>query len=136
MDRLAFQQGPPSRRPASPLDGHSLHIFDELGRVTVSLREEEHPVLLPSYRGVVGATKAASRFNKRLQHRLEIEGRAADDLEHVGGGGLLLKRFPQLVQQSSVLDGDDGLAGEISDQFDLLIREGANLKAIDANNTD
>ena len=35
--------------------------------------------------------KAASRFNERLQHRLEIEGRAANDLEYVGGGGLLLE---------------------------------------------
>jgi hypothetical protein len=38
------------------------------------------------------AAKAASRFNERLQHRLEIKGRAADDLEDVGGGGLLLQR--------------------------------------------
>src|SRR5262249_31730525 len=80
MDHLPFQQGPSSRRPASSLDGHSLDIFDELRRVTVSLREEEHPVLLTSYRGVVGATKAASRFNERLQYRLEIEGRTAERL--------------------------------------------------------
>src|SRR5215467_5692650 len=60
MDHPTFQQGPSSRCPASPLDGHSLDIFDELGRVTVSLREEEHSILLSSYRGVVGVTKAAS----------------------------------------------------------------------------
>ena len=42
----------------------------------------------------------------------KIESRAADDLEHVGGGGLLLQRFPQLVEQPRVLDGDDGLRGE------------------------
>src|SRR5262249_43994606 len=97
MDDPTFQQGPPSRRPASPLDGHSLDIFDELGRVTVSFREEEYPVLLPGYRGVVGAAKAASRFNERLQHRLEIESRAADNLEHVGSGRLLPQRFAQLL---------------------------------------
>ena len=64
----------------------------------VGLRKEEHPVFLPSYRGEVGVTKAASRFNERLQHRLEIEGRAADDLEYVGGGRLLLQGFAQLVE--------------------------------------
>src|SRR6516165_8525496 len=96
MDHPTLQQGPSSRRPTSPLDGHSLDVFDEIGRVAVSLREKEHPVLLPSYRGVVGATKAASRFDERLQHRFEIEGRATDDLEHVGGGGLLLQRFGEL----------------------------------------
>src|SRR5262249_53994394 len=57
----------------------------------VGLREEERPVFLPSYRGEVGVTKAASRFNERLQNRLEIKSRAADDLEHVGGGGLLFQ---------------------------------------------
>src|SRR5262249_57560913 len=81
MDHPTFQQGPSSRRPASPLDGHSLHIFDEVGRVTVSFGEKEYPILLPSYRGVVGAAKAACRFNERLQYRLEIEGRPAHDLE-------------------------------------------------------
>src|SRR5262249_47618477 len=89
MDYPPFQQGPSGRRPASPLNRHSLNIFDELGRVTVRLREEEHSILLPGYRGVIGAAKAASRLNKRLQHRLEIKSRAADDLEDVGGGGLL-----------------------------------------------
>src|SRR5262245_1748491 len=117
MDHPTFQQGPSGRCPASPLNRHSFDIFDELGRVTVSLREEEHPVLLPSYRGVVGATKAASRFNKRLQYRLEIESRAADDLEYVGGGGLLLQRLAQLVEQPRVLDGDDGLVSEGGHQF-------------------
>src|SRR5262249_11508144 len=96
MDHPTFQQGPSSRRSPPPLDGQTLDIFDELGRVTVSLCEEEHPVLLPSYRGVVGVTKAASRFNERLQHRFKIEGRAADDLEHVGSCSLLLQRLGKL----------------------------------------
>src|SRR5262245_39702454 len=130
MDHPTFQQGPSSRRPASPLDRHSLDIFDELGRVTVSFREEEHPVLLPTYRGVVGAAQVASRFNERLQYRLEIEGRAADDLEHIGGGGLLLQRFAQLVrarlhlvEQPHVLDRDHRLVGEGVDQLYFLVTE-------------
>src|SRR5262249_10896297 len=90
MDHPTFQQGPSRRRPASPLDGHSPDIIDELRRTPVSLREEEHPVFLPNYHGEVGAAKAASRLNKRLQDRLEIKSRAADDLEHVGGRSLLL----------------------------------------------
>jgi hypothetical protein len=32
--------------------------------------------------------------------------------ERVGGGGLLLQRFAQLVEQPGVFDGDDGLVGE------------------------
>ena len=55
-------------------------------------------------------------------HCLEIEGRPTDDLEHVGGGRLLLQRFTQLGQQPRVLDGDDGLCGEISHQLNLFLR--------------
>ena len=60
-------------------------------------RKSRHKRTLPSIcrvnRRIVGVAKPGRRFDKRLQHRLEIEGRAADDLEHVGGGGLLLKRL-------------------------------------------
>ena len=37
------------------------------------------------------------QFDQRVEHGLQIEGRAADHLEHVGGGGLLLQRFGQIV---------------------------------------
>ena len=57
--------------------------------------------------------KPGGRLDQRVEHRLQIERRAADDLEHVGGGGLLLERFAQLVEQARVLDGDDGLRGEV-----------------------
>src|SRR5262249_266769 len=130
MDYPTLQQGPSSRRPASPLDRHSLDIFDELGRVTVSLREEEHPVLLPSYRGIVGAAKAASRLNERLQNRLEIEGGAADDLEDIGRRSLLLQRLAELaraclyvLEQAHVLDRDQRLIREGRHQVDLFVRE-------------
>src|SRR5262245_63779808 len=63
--------------------------------------------------------------------RLQIKCRAADDLEHIGGGGLLLQRFAQFVEQAGVLNGNDRLSGEIANHFDLLIREWPYLLAID-----
>src|SRR5262249_11714982 len=63
------------------------------------------------------------------EHGLQIEGRSADALEHVGGCGLLLERLPQLIEQPRVLDGDDGLVGETLDQFDLLVGEQPHLLA-------
>ena len=36
---------------------------------------------------------ARSVLQHGLEHRLQFAGRRADDLEHVGGGGLLLQRF-------------------------------------------
>ena len=44
-------------------------------------------------------------------------------MQHVGGGGLLLQRFAQLIKQPRILDGDDGLGGEVLDQLDLLVGE-------------
>src|SRR5262249_21707848 len=124
-------------------DRHSLDVFDELGRVAVSLRKEEHPVLLPSYRGVVGATKAASRFNKRLENRLEIEGRATDNLEHIGRCSLLLQRFAQflrarlhLVEQPHILNCDHSLVGESRHQLDLLLGERLYDRSRERENTD
>jgi hypothetical protein len=46
---------------------------------------------------------------------LKIEGRAADDLEHIGGSRLLLKRFAKFIKQPCILDGNDSLGGEILD---------------------
>jgi hypothetical protein len=65
-----------------------------------------------------------------------MEGRATDDLEYVGGGGLLLQGFAQFVQQPSVLDSNDGLGGKIADQLDLLLGERSDLLALDGDRTD
>ncbi len=40
----------------------------------------------------MSASHSLGAFGKRIEHRLQVEGRAADHLEHVGGGGLLLQR--------------------------------------------
>ena len=51
-------------------------------------------------------------------------------MQHVGGGSLLLQRLAELVEQAGVLDGDDGLRGEIRDQLDLLVGERPDLLAV------
>ncbi len=40
---------------------------------------------------------AFAEFGQGRQHGFQVEGRAADDLEHVGGRGLLLQGFRQIV---------------------------------------
>src|SRR5262249_17731044 len=86
--------------------------------------------------GHIRLAQPRGRLDQRVEHRLQIEGRAADDLEHVGGGSLLLQRFAQLIKQPRVLDGDDGLGSEIGYQLDLLLAEWLHLPAIDADRTD
>ncbi|MGB7670831.1 MAG: hypothetical protein WBM31_07100, partial [Pseudolabrys sp.] len=65
--------------------------------------------------------QANSRLDQRIEHRLQIERRATDDLEHVGCGRLLLEGFTQLIQQARILDGDDGLGSKSRYQIDLLL---------------
>ena len=48
--------------------------------------------------GHIRLAQARCRFDQCIEHRLQIESRAADDLEHVGGRGLLRQRFVQLAR--------------------------------------
>src|SRR6516162_757862 len=84
----------------------------------------------------VRLAKSGGRLDQRIQHRLKIESRAADDLEHVGGGGLLLQRFAQLIEQPRVLDGDDGLVGEGDQKLDLLIAKRPDGSSSESEDTD
>ena len=80
---------------------------------------------IPSFsRGIarlVGIAEPSRRFNKGLQHRLQVESRSANDLEHVGSGSLLLQRFAQFIEQPRVLNRDYSLVGESGDQLGLLV---------------
>src|SRR6516162_5279126 len=72
------------------------------------------------------------------KHRLEIGWRTGDDLENLRRGRLLFQCFseivgaaaeivgalPQLAKQPRILDGDDGLGGEVFYKLDLFIAEG------------
>ena len=42
----------------------------------------------------------------------------------------------QLVEQAGVLDGDDGLGGEVLDQLNLLVGEWPYLLAVDGDSAD
>src|SRR5262245_43275273 len=96
-------------------------VSNEAEKVAVPLQD----------RRVIGVAKSCSRLNKRVENPRQIEGCTANDFEHVGRSGLLLERLPQLVEQTRVLDSDDGLACKIFDQLDLLVGEWAHLLAVD-----
>ena len=65
--------------------------------------------------------------DQRVEHRLQVERRPADDLQHVGRRGLQLQQASErssvlrlnLFEQADVLDRDDGLVGKRSDELDL-----------------
>src|SRR5260370_36231768 len=114
----------------------STHEFYEIARMAVARALAVDLACLLMDRSRVRFAETRCRLSKRIQNGLQIEGRAADDLEHIGGGGLLLQRFAQLVKQARVLDGDDGLIGEVCDQLDLLLGEWPNFSPIDCNAAD
>ena len=130
MNSLALQQDASGKRPSSGLDRNVLHHFEEFGRIAVCHGSEERCPYLAREGAHVGAAEPSRQFQQRLQDRLQIEGRATDDFEHVGGGGLLLQRLAELtgarlhlVEQPHVLDRDHRLVGEGGDQLDLLVGE-------------
>jgi hypothetical protein len=77
-----------------------------------------------------GVANAHRVLQHRLEHRLRVAERVADDGEDLGGRRLLLQRFGQfararlhLVEEADVLDRYHGLIRECRQQFDLLVRE-------------
>src|SRR5262249_62158000 len=57
----------------------------------------------------------------RLEDRLKIAGRAADDTEDLRGRGLLLKRFAQLVEQAGGLACGHFPSRQSATEFHLLV---------------
>ena len=137
-------------RPASDFSdrddiGERLRASTKAGGVlcvATRLQGDRHP----SDRHIAefGVANADGVLQHCCKHRLKIAGRPADDLKHLRRGRLLLQRFSevggalgevvgaltQFVEQPRVLDGDDGLGGEVLDQRDLLVGKGSHFLAI------
>ena len=84
------QDGSSGRRRSILSDRVPFHEFDEFRRVATVGHRAIDIAVLPENEAPVGATEADRAPHQAIQHRLQIEGRAADDLKHVGGRGLLL----------------------------------------------
>ena len=100
-----------------------LRILLQLRRHSVARREPIDVAITKEDDRLFRLAKPRRRLGKSIQHRLEVELGAADDLEHISRRCLLLQGLSQLSQQPSVFDCNDGLACEIRDERDLLIRE-------------
>jgi hypothetical protein len=115
VNSFAFEQRASDQSSPFRLKRIRLHVVEPPRReaIACSMIVRFARTSLARHGNHIRFAKLRSGLDKCVEYRLQIEGRAADDLEHVGGGGLLLQRFAQLVEQARVLDGDDGLAGEI-----------------------
>ncbi len=100
-------------------------------RVAVS-RHRAEILTVKGHDGTQGGTAEPVRLlQDRVEHRRQIAGRSVDDLQHLGGRGLLLQRLPLLGHQPRILHRDHRLGGEVLQQRDLLVGERPNLLAID-----
>src|SRR5216683_7672694 len=136
MNNLAIDERPSGHRAAVNLNGQIFYEFGKLTGEAVRGRTKENAIGAARDRALIGIAKPGCRFNQRVEHSLEIKGRATDDLEDVGGGGLLLERFAQLVQQPRIFDSDDGLGGEVLDELDLLVGEWQNFLSVYGESAD
>ena len=80
---------------------------------------------------VVGIAERMRLIENRVEHRREVAGRGIDDLQDLGGRGLLLQCLARLGQKPRVLHRDDRLRGEILQQRDLLVGKRAHLATVD-----
>ena len=104
VDDACLEKGSPRGRVFARQEFPAFEIRSCLGREPPA---RGHAVLViprPHDNAMVGFAKPRRRLDQRVKHGLQVERRAADDLEHVGSGGLLLQRFAQLVEQARVLD--------------------------------
>ena len=116
--RLAGHQWPGQRRVVRP-DALPKRAGHRFRHPTARDCAEELPVLRKQA-FVVGAAKAVCLLQDRVEDRDEIAGRGIDDLQHLGGRGLLLQGLARLGQEPRVLHGDNGLRSEVLQQHDLF----------------
>ena len=77
----------------------------------------------------LGLAQPSRVVGYRVEHRLQIARRGADDLQDVCGRGLPLQRLLRLVEEPDVLDRDHGLIREGLDELYLFLIERADVRA-------
>jgi len=76
-------------------------------------RESEHVAVPNPKRAEGGLAEACGLPQHRVEHWREVAGRGIDDLQYLGGCGLLLQRLARLGQEPRVFHRDDRLRREI-----------------------
>src|SRR5262245_11726280 len=113
----AFEQRAPDGTLASRCIARALGLVLKGERKLIGrLHPEKAVASWTSNTPHIGLAQFYRRLDQCIEHCPKVERRAADHLQYVGGGGLLLQRFgeivgamAQLIEQARVLDGDHGL---------------------------
>src|SRR5262245_50013343 len=115
---------------------HAAHVCLVFGRETVICREPVKVTFAAVDERHFRAAEAGGSLGQRIQDRLQIEVRTADDLEYIAGRGLVFERLLeiagallQLAIGLGAADGDHRLLGEGLHQLHLTVRQPAALSA-------
>src|SRR6516164_2809758 len=118
-------------------------MFDQRRRRVIQADCSELISLAEPQASKAGVAQVCRVCQYRIENRLQISRRTADNLEHLRCRGLSLQRLgkivravTQFVKQPRVLDGDDGLFRKMADKLDLPVREFKDLLPINADNSD
>ena len=91
VNRTSFQGGSSNQRAASRWNWVALDEKPVVVGKTLAGSEMIGPTLEAEDECALGFAQPRRQFHERVEHWLKIECRTADDLENVGGGGLLLQ---------------------------------------------
>ena len=108
-------------------------LFIERARIGVCRHRAESLAIAQHQAAMAHATEPVCLLQYCIENRREITERRIDDLQHIGGRGLLLQGFPLLRQQPRVLHRDHRLLGEVLHERDLPVRERPDLLTEDVD---
>src|SRR5262245_48119301 len=128
---LTIHHGTPGRsRAVWPRWIRLEKLIQDFGRKIVGRRNLQKFAVVHPDNAEYGFAQARGTLNNRIEHRLSIGRRPADDVEHLARRGLMFKSFGQiararlnLLEQPYVLDRNNRLVGEGLDQLDLFASE-------------
>src|SRR6266700_5801252 len=97
MDYPKLKHGSSGDRPAMHRSRKSRRVFRIFRFESVKGHIPELVVCQAKHVCLVSMAKSCSRFDQRVKDRLQLEGRAADNLEDLGSRRLLLQRFAEIA---------------------------------------
>ena len=102
MHDTSLQNGSSCSRRSVFADRIPLHHLDKVSRMAEAGCNAIKLSVLPVDEALVRAAETNGILYQGLQHCLQIEGGAADDLKHISGGGLLLQEIRAARDQTLV----------------------------------
>src|SRR5215470_16086595 len=106
-------------------------LIQDFGRKIVGRRNLQKFAVVEPNNAEYGLAQPRGALNNRIEHRLSIGRRPADDVKHLARRGLMFESLGQLlrarlhlIEESHILDRDHRLVGEGREQLYLFLGEG------------